>query len=82
MEPQFLPLRTELTEGIKSSGLTASLWYFLFLQIILSISSQEYHGEPCKFQLRISRYFDGEDRKICPWQVTDQKLRYRHQKHF
>ena len=44
--------------------------------------SQKYHEEPCKFQLRVSGYFDGEYRKICPWQVIDQKLRRRHHKQF
>ena len=61
---------------------TTSLWYFLFSQIILSNCSQKYHEEPCKFQLRVSGYFDGEYRKICPWQVIDQKLRRRHHKQF
>ena len=75
---EFLPLRLELTESITSSG----LWYFLFSPIILSNCSQKYHEEPCKFQLRVSGYFDGEYRKICPWQVIDEKLRHRHHKQF
>ena len=60
--------------------LTASLWYFLFSQIILSNCSQKHHEQPCKFQLRVCGYFDGEYRKICPWQVIDQKLRRCHHK--
>ena len=52
-----------------------------FLQII-SKFSQKYHEEPCKFQLRVSGFFDGEYRKICPWQVIDQKLRRCHHKQF
>ena len=79
---EFLPLRIEFTEGITSSGLEARLWYFLFLLIILSSYSQKYNEEPCIFQLRAFGYFDGEYRKICPWQVSDQKLRRRLHKQF
>ena len=50
----------------------------LFLQIILSNCSQNYHEESGKFQLRVSEYFDGEYWNICPYQVTDQKLKRRH----
>ena len=78
---EFLTLRTEFRQSI-SSSLTSSLWYFFFSQIILSESSQKYHEEPCKFQLIVSGYFDGEYRKICPWQVIDEKLRRRHHKQF
>ena len=73
-------MRTEFTEGITSSGLDRKLWCFLFLKEILSNYSQKYHEEPCKFQLRASGYFEGEYRKICPWQVIDQKLIRRHHK--
>ena len=70
MEPKYLkdslPLRTEFAEGI------TSLWYFLFLQGIILNFSQNYHEEPCKFQLRVSEIFDGEYRKIFPYQVIDQ----------
>ena len=79
---EFLPLRTEFTEGMTSPGLHHKLMVFLFLQIILSNCSQKYHEEPCKFQLRVSGYFDGEYRKICPWQVIDEKLRCHHHKQF
>ena len=71
-------MRTEFTEGIASSALITSLWYFLFLQIILSNCSQNYHEEPCKFQLRVPGYFDVAYRKICPYQVIDQKLKRYH----
>ena len=61
---------------------TESLWCFLFLQIILSNCSQKYHEESCKFQLRVSGYFDVEYRKILPWQVIEQKLRRCHHNQF
>ena len=78
---EFLTLRIEFRQSI-SSSLTSILWYFFFSQIILSESSQKYHEGPCKFQLIVSGYFDGEYRKICPWQVIDEKLRRRHHKQF
>ena len=56
---EFLPLRTEFTEVITSSGLDRKL-------VVLFSFSQKYHEEPCKFQLAASGYFDGEYRKICP----------------
>ena len=76
---EFLPLRIEFTEGITSSGLDHKL---MVLSLFTNNSSQKYHEGPCKFQLRVSGYFDGEYRKICPWQVIDQKLRRRHHKRF
>ena len=36
----------------------------------------------CKFKLRLSGYFDGEYRKICPWHVIDQKSKRPHHKQF
>ena len=60
---EFLPLRTEFTEGMTSPGLHHKLMVFLFLQIILSNCSQKYHEEPCKFQLKVSQYFDGKYKK-------------------
>ena len=61
----ILPLRTEFTEVTISSGLDLNLWHFLLLQIVLSNCSLKYHEEPCKFQLRLSGYVDGEYKKIC-----------------
>ena len=52
-----------------------NIFNFLFLRITLSNCSQNYHEEPCKFQLRISEYFHGEYKKICPYQIIDQKLK-------
>ena len=75
-------MRIEFAEGITSSDLDRKLVVFSLLQIILSDCSQKNHEEPCKFQLRVSGYFDGEYRKICPWQVIDEKLRRRHHKQF
>ena len=79
---EFLPLRIEFTEGIRlrleSSGLDHKL---MVLSLFTNNSSQKYHEGTCKFQLRVSGYFDGEYRKICPCQVIDQKLR-RHCKQF
>ena len=61
---------------------TSSLWYFLFLQEILSNCSQKYHEEPCNFQLRASGHFDGEYRKVFPRRVIDQTLIRRHHTQF
>ena len=86
MEPkyltEFLLLRIELTEGIKSPGLDRKLMVRSLFTNNSFNCSQKYHEEPCEFQLRVSGYFDGEYRKICPWQVIDQKLRRRHHKQF
>ena len=78
---EFLPLRIELTEGITSSGLDRKLMVLSFFTNNSFKLFQKYHEEPCKFQLRVSGYFDGKYRKICPWQVIDQTLRRRHHKH-
>ena len=79
---EFLPSRQEFTEGITSSGLNCKLMVLSLLQTIVSNCSQKYHKKPCKFQLRVSGVFDGEYRKICPWQVIDQKLRRRYHNQF
>ena len=76
---EFLPSRQEFTEGITSSGLNCKLMVLSLLQTIVSNCSQKYHKKPCKF---VSGVFDGEYRKICPWQVIDQKLRRRYHKQF
>ena len=79
---EFLPLRIEFTEGITSSGLDRKL---MALSLFTNNSFKlfpEYHEELGKFQLRVSGYFDSEYRKICPWQVIDQKLRHRHHKQY
>ena len=63
-------------EGITSSGLDRIvLLLSLLTSSYFSDCSQKYHEEPCKFHLRVSGYFDGEYRKICPWQVIDEKFR-------
>ena len=68
---EFLLVRTVFTEGITSSGLDRKLMVlFLFTRIFLNCSQK--YEEPCKFQLRVSGYFDGEYRRICPLQVIDQ----------
>ena len=41
MEPQFLPLRTELTEGIKSSGLDCKL---MVLSLFTNNSFNQFPG--------------------------------------
>ena len=85
-EPEYLKeiltSRKEFTEGITSSGLNCKLMVLSLLQTIASNCSQKYHEKPCKFQLRVSGFFDGEYRKICPWQVIGQKLRHHHHKQF
>ena len=63
---EFLPLRTEFTEVITSSGLDRKLVVLSLFTNNYSNCSQKYHEEPCKFQLGASGYFDGEYRKICP----------------
>ena len=70
-------MRTEFTEGIKSSGLDRKLSHSL-----VTINSFKLFPYISRRVLSISikspGYFNGKYRKVCPGQIIDQKLRLRH----
>ena len=77
-------MRIEFTEGITSSGLDRKLIVLsLFTNNSLRLFPEKCHEEPSIKSLCLDiLLIDGEYRKICPWQVIDEKLRCHHHKQF
>ena len=78
----ILTFQTEFTECITISFLDHRLMVLsLFTNNSFKLKIMK-SKLSCKFKLRVSGYFDGEYRKICPWHVIDQKSKRPHHKHF